>query len=292
MNPALLITLVIGSFACTFIGAVSGRHALRHSRGTITIVEDGLDVTIAAPSYMGRAGIVSTIRSLADELESQPPPPDTRAAKADKHLRSSKAKKPRKVRVKKARFPEVRKAFSWSSRSLNRVSGRPLDRSFPSLPAAVENFSNRDLSKASFAQKVLIGANFRDAELDGANFTRADLRRANLQYANFAGATLRSANLSYANLNDANLLRADLRAAALFKADLRGANLAGADLRNADLRDAEFYISDLGGSKWDDTTRWSPEVMKTLRKSSRKISSSTYEVGPNPEEIGSGVKLR
>jgi Pentapeptide repeats (8 copies) len=178
------------------------------------------------------------------------------------------------------------------------TQAEPTIPALPPMPTAVADFSDSDQTGASFAKQSLVGANFTNAELGSADFTQADLRRARLHDANLANAKLDKADLSHADLQHANLLRASLIQANLRAADLTKANMAGADLRQADLRNARTTAEDLQGAKWDESTQWSPDILKELKESSVEVAPATeaapaiYEVTSRPEEAGAAARRR
>lgn len=94
------------------------------------------------------------------------------------------------------------------------------------------DFSNRDLTDASFTKADLRGSDFSNSDLRGVSFFAANLEDVNLEGANLSVATLDSARFARANLKNANL-----EGAFAFSAEFRKAIIDGADFTDVDLRD-------------------------------------------------------
>lgn len=94
------------------------------------------------------------------------------------------------------------------------------------------DFSNQDLTDASFTKADLRGSNFSNSDLSGVSFFAANLEDVNLEGANLSFATLDSARFARSNLSNAIF-----EGAFAFSAEFRKANIAGADFTDIDLRE-------------------------------------------------------
>lgn len=126
-----------------------------------------------------------------------------------------------------------------------------------------------DLSHLNVRQLDLSGLSARGAILRGRRRPAAveerprlwgrlmeDTARTRWGKARFEGTDLTGADLTWAPLQRALMRGSVLRNAVLAEADLRWADLRSADLSGADLSGAVLTEADLGGARWNETTRW------------------------------------
>jgi ribosomal protein L32 len=147
------------------------------------------------------------------------------------------------------------------SRVLFRVPGATLD----GADLSRANLHHANLRGKSLRQANLKGADLRFADLREADLSEADLSRANIGDANLEGATLIGANLSDTNL-DGNLKWADLSRANLQRTCIIESKIAGAKLHGADLRGATSRL--FRGT--------SPETIKELGKTHRRVGMGEW----------------
>ncbi|WP_081290018.1 pentapeptide repeat-containing protein [Mycobacterium colombiense] len=120
---------------------------------------------------------------------------------------------------------------------------------------------NAPVNRVDFSDADLTGATFTKSDFKGARFLSANLSKASLTYLDLQGA-----QLSFAKLMETDLYRADLRKAQLDHAELLGADLddamlAGASMMYADLRGVDLSRTVLDGVRlegvdYDDETKW------------------------------------
>jgi len=137
----------------------------------------------------------------------------------------------------------------WGNSSL--LAGADLRGVSFTAPVDRVDFSEADLTGATFVRNKLSQARFWSADLSKADLSFADLHGVHLGFAKLIEADLYGADLRNAKLYQAKFRGADLNQAKLAGADFEGADLSGADLRNTTLNDVA--LSDID---YDDQTQW------------------------------------
>ena len=137
----------------------------------------------------------------------------------------------------------------WGNSSL--LAGADLRGVSFTAPVDRVDFSEADLTGATFVTKKLGQSRFWSADLSKANLSFADLRGVELGF-----AKLIEADLYGADLRNAKLFHAKFRGADLDNAKLDGADLEGTDLRGADLRNTALDDIDLRDIDYDEETQW------------------------------------
>ncbi|MEN6308814.1 MAG: pentapeptide repeat-containing protein [Anaerohalosphaeraceae bacterium] len=117
------------------------------------------------------------------------------------------------------------------------------------------NFTNQNLTGASFSRSTMTYANLSGANLTGADFGYSTLTDADLSGANLAGASLDHSMAANANLSGANLTHTKFNRSELTNADLSGADLTGANLNDySTLTGADLSGANLTGASFDSST--------------------------------------
>ncbi|MCG7606416.1 MULTISPECIES: pentapeptide repeat-containing protein [Mycobacterium] len=137
----------------------------------------------------------------------------------------------------------------WGSSSL--LSGADLRGVAFTAPVNRVDFSDADLTGASFSGMDFRRTRFAGAKLSRISFMYADLREADLRFAELART-----DFEHADLRSARLDHAKLRGTDLSDAKLNGASLAYADLYGVDLRNTELENVALDRVDYDDETKW------------------------------------
>lgn len=124
---------------------------------------------------------------------------------------------------------------------------------FSEIDADWRDFSDMELSNATFAGRNLQAAKFMRASLFNCNLTAVDLTGADFSHSNarectFTGAVLRNATLRRASFGSLSMPKGDLADADLTGANFFEAQLPGADLRRVNLTDANLERANLGGA--------------------------------------------
>ena len=109
------------------------------------------------------------------------------------------------------------------------------------------NFSEADLTRASFKRTSLQGALLTDASLCGAQLTHVNLAGASLDGANLQGALLSNVDLSDADLTGANLVGATLKGVNLDRANLTDAQMSGTLVETASCSETDLSSTRLDG---------------------------------------------
>lgn len=128
--------------------------------------------------------------------------------------------------------------------------------SFVDAQLRAADFSNATLSGATFWRARLDIADFMNAELDGSDLSPVSAVGADFSNAELSNTQLAGGDFTKADFANATMTEADLTGASLNGADLSNANLAGAHLAGADFSNADLSNIDLDGAEYDDTTQW------------------------------------
>lgn len=109
-------------------------------------------------------------------------------------------------------------------------------------PAFAQNHNKENLVGADFSNLDLTQASFNHANLRQSDFHNSDLRGASLFAAHLEGANFENADLSNSTLDTARFIKANLKNAIFegafaFNARFDGANIEGADFTDVFLRD-------------------------------------------------------
>lgn len=140
------------------------------------------------------------------------------------------------------------------------------------------NWSLSD-KKVSFRGMDFMGKNLSGVDLSEADFTDANFSHAVLSGTIFKGAKLHRTNLFMANLNEADFRFANLEEASFSKAKIYNANFDCAVLKKTSfykVKDVDKNYSFLL-SKFDETTKLPPKMLKELFKEIASIENSADE---------------
>jgi uncharacterized protein YjbI with pentapeptide repeats len=140
------------------------------------------------------------------------------------------------------------------------------------------NWSLSD-KKVSFRGMDFVGQNLSGVDLSEADFTDANFSRALLSGTIFKGAKLNRTNFHMANLNEADFRFANLEEARFSKAQIYNVNFDCAVLKKTSfhkVKDVDKNYSFLL-SKFDETTKLPPKMLKELFREIASIENSSHE---------------